>query len=174
MMNNTKNEKSNIEMASEDLFNFAIDRQDVKALMSHLPKISDAVRATVEHELQILKIISVGWGLSYYLEEGSQKGQLTALYWQAVHDFSKSLSQTTELLIHEDIKFFETVKDRFDQYLQEMQKQPDAPEPAVVIGPEFAKNCGNGDDVHTVMVGSRMFIAAVGEVKAYIEEIKLG
>jgi hypothetical protein len=173
MMDNSKNEKSNIELAGENLFNFAIDRRDVKALMSHLPKISDAVRATIEHELQILKIISVGWSLSYYLEDGSQKGQLTALYWQAVHDFSKSLSQTTELLIHEDIKFFETVKERFDAYLQKMQKNPDAPEPAVVIGPEFSRVCGDADDVHTVMAGSKMFISTVGEVKAYLEEIKL-
>ena len=172
-MEHSNNEKSNIELASEDLFNFAIDRQDVKALMLRLPITSDAERATVDHELQILKIISVGWSLSYYLEDSPQKNQLTALFWQAVHDFSKSFSQTTELLIHEDINFFGTLKDRFDLYLREMQKKPDAPEPAVVIGPEFAKLCGDAENVHTVMAGSRMFISTVGEVKAYLEKIKL-
>lgn len=172
-MNDSKNKKSNIELASEDLFNFAFDREDVKALMSRLPKSSDAERATIDHELQILKIISVGWSLSFYLEDSLPKNQLTAFFWQAVHEFSKSLSQTTELLIHADIDFFGTLKERFDVYLNEMQQNPDAPEPAVVIGPKFARLCGNADDVHIVMAGSRMFMSTVGMVKAYLEKIKL-
>ena len=160
-------------MAGEELFNFAIDRRDVKALSERLPPATDAQRATVEHELQMLKIISVGWGLSFYLDNNPQKNQLAAFFWQAVHDFSQRLSQTTELLIHEDIDFFSTLKSRFDVYLSQLQKKPDAPEPAVVIGPEFAKFCGDADDVHNVMAGSRMFISTIGEVKAYLEKIKL-
>jgi len=55
-----------------------------------------------------------------------------------------------------------------------MTQKPDAPEPAVVIGPEFARTCGNMDDVFTVMTGSRMFIATIGSVKEYLDTIKLG
>lgn len=172
-MNDSANEKSNIELAGEDLFNFAIDRKDVKALMSRLPEFPDAERATIDHELQILKIISVGWSLSFYLEDSPQKSQITAFFWQAMHEFSRGLSQTTELLVHADIDFFGSLKERFDIYLEKMQQNPEAPEPAVVIGPEFARLCNQDDDVHIVMAGSRIFISTVGMVKAYLEKIKL-
>lgn len=160
-------------MAGKDLFNFAIDRRDVSTIMDRFPGESKSQRATVEHELQILKIISVGWSISYYLVDSPLKRELTASFWKAVHDFSVSLSQTTELLIRQDIDFFATVRDRFDMYLREMQKNTDAPEPAVIIGPEFARVCGDTEDAHMVMAGSRMFISAVVEVKVYLEETKL-
>ena len=160
-------------MVAEDLFNFAIDRKDVKDIVTRFPEASDTRRANLEHELQILKIISIGWSLSFYLVDSPLKRELTAHFWQSVHAFSKSLSETTNLLIHQDIDFFQTVRDRFDQYLGEMKKKVDAPEPAVVIGPEFARICEDAEDVHVVMAGSRMFISTVGEVKAYLEEARL-
>lgn len=172
-MGDINKNKSKIEMAGEDLFNFAIDRRDVVDIMARLPGTSDSQRATLEHELQILKIISVGWSLSFYLEESPLKSELVAHFWQLVHEFSISLSQTTELLIHQDVNFFETVRSRFDRYLGEMQKKTDASEPAVVIGPEFARICGDAQDVHGVMAGSRMFISTTIEVKSYLEEAKL-
>ncbi len=172
-MEESEKKKSKLEMAGEDLFNFAIDRQDVMNLMTRLPEPAKDRRAAIEHELQLLKIISVGWSLSYYLPNSSQKDELTAFYWQLIHEFSKSLSQTTELLLHQDMDYFEMVKNRLDAYIQQMQERPDAPEPAVVIGPEFARVCGTPEDVHTVMVGSKIFIATVGEVKTYLERIKL-
>jgi len=54
-------EHSEEKKAGEDLFNFAIDREDAKMLMAHLPEEADIKRSTVEYELQILKIISIGW-----------------------------------------------------------------------------------------------------------------
>jgi len=58
-------------------------------------------------------------------------------------------------------------------YVNAMALKPDAPEPAVVIGPEFARICGNEADIFTFMAGSKMFISATGKVKAYLEAIKL-
>ncbi|MFO7970550.1 MAG: hypothetical protein R6U40_02230 [Desulfobacterales bacterium] len=46
----------------------AIDPEDVRALMAYLLKESDIQRDKVENELQVLKIITVGWSISYYLE----------------------------------------------------------------------------------------------------------
>ncbi|MBW2647196.1 MAG: hypothetical protein JRE23_13685, partial [Deltaproteobacteria bacterium] len=71
------------------------------------------------------------------------------------------------------IDYFQILEDRLDMYVDAMAKNTDASEPAVVIGPEFAGVCGNVDEVFTVMTGSRMFIATVGGVKQYFEEIKL-
>ena len=172
-MNDTEKAKSPIEKVSETLLNFAVTREDVKWLAANLPKETVINRAKVEYELQILKIISVGWSISYYLENSPQKNQLTALFWQAVFEFAQSLSETTELMIGQDIDYFQVLRERLDMYLAAMAEQPDAPEPAVVIGPQFAQTCGDADDAFVVMTGSRLFIATVGGVKAYLEEIKL-
>ena len=172
-MENSEKKKSGIEEAREDLLSFAIDREDVKWLMAHLPQEAKIKRGKVEYELQILKIISVGWSLSYYLENSPQKNQLLELYWKAVYEFSKSISTTTGLMIGHDIDYFQILKDRLDMYVDAMTKKPDAPEPSVVIGPEFARACGNVDDIFMVMTGSKMFISTTGRVKEYLEAIKL-
>ena len=172
-METLEKEKSGIEKVGEDLFNFAVDREDVKTFMAILPKDADIKRSTVEYELQILKIISVGWSLSYYLESSPQKSQLAELYWKAIQEFSQNISATTGLMIGQDIDYFQILKDRLDMYVDAMDQKPDAPEPAVVIGPEFARTCGNVDDVYTVIAGSRMFITVIRNVKQYLEAIKL-
>jgi hypothetical protein len=66
MVKNSADKKTEIEKAGEALFNFAVDREDVKALVANLPEETDIQGVTVEYELQILKIISVGWSISYY------------------------------------------------------------------------------------------------------------
>ena len=165
--------KSEIEKAGEDLFSFAIDREDVKWLAVQLPEEAEIKRGKVEYELQILKIISVGWSISYYLENSPQKNQLLELYWNAVYEFSQSISTTTGLMIGHDIDYFQILKDRLDMYVDAMAKKPDVPEPAVVIGPEFARTCGNVDDIFTFMTGSKMFIATIRRVKEYLEAIRL-
>ncbi len=172
-MENSEKEKTGIEKAGEDLFNFAVDREDIKTLMAHLPEVAEINPSTVEYELQILKIISIGWSISYYLENRSQKNQLSKVYWKAIHEFSHNISTTTELMIGQHIDYFQILKDRLDMYVSAMKNKLDAPEPAVVIGPEFARACGNMDDVYTIMTGSRMFIATVASVKEYLGIIKL-
>jgi hypothetical protein len=52
-MENSQNKKSAIEKTGEDLFDFAIDREDVKWLMERLPPEADVKRTTVEYELAI-------------------------------------------------------------------------------------------------------------------------
>ena len=74
-MEKQEKKPSKIEQAAEDLFNYAIDREDVKWLMGNLAKEADIKWTSVEYELPILKIISVGWSLSYYLAGGPQKDE---------------------------------------------------------------------------------------------------
>ena len=172
-MDNTEKDKSLVERAGEDLFNFAVDREDIKTFIAHLPHEVQCKPATVEYELQILKIISVGWSISFYLENHPHKSELAELFWKTVLEFSENLSETTGLMTGHDIDYFQILKDRLDMYVAALTEKPDATEPAAVIGPEFARACGNIDDVYTVMTGSRMFIAIVGSVKEYLETIKL-
>ena len=172
-MNHTKEIKSELEKAAADLLDFAIDREDVKWLMDRLSQDADIKRVTVEYELQILKIIGVGWSLSYYLENSPQKTELLEKYWGAINEFSQGISTTTEYMIGQNIDYFQILKDRLDKYVTALSKNPDAPEPAQVIGPEVARICGNVDDIFTFMTGSKMFISTINKVKAYLEVIKL-
>jgi len=165
--------KSGIEQAVEDLFNFAVDREDIKALIASLHESADITRESVEYELQILKIISVGWAIPYYLGNSPQKDLIGACYWQAVQNFAQSLSETFGLMVGHPIDYFQILKDRLDTYVNALQQQSDASEPAAVIGPEFAEACGNRDDIFTVMIGSRMFLAVIGGVKYYLETLKM-
>jgi len=172
-MDTTEKDISLFEQAGEDLFNFAVDRQDVKTLIAHLPHEVQCKPATIEYELQILKIVSVGWSVSFYLENNRYKDELAEVFWKAVHGFAGSLSETTGLMTGHDIDYFQILKDRLDIYVAALSEKPEATEPAAVIGVEFARACGNADDVFTIMTGSRMFIAAVGSVKEYLETINL-
>jgi hypothetical protein len=171
-MRNQKNAEWVIEQVGEDLFNFAVDRADVKTLLEYLPKETDVMRSKVEYELVILRIVSVGWSISYFLENSPHKNRLAELYWKAVHAFSQSISSTTGLMTGRDIDYFQVLRDRLDTYVEAMRRKPGAPAPSVVMGPEFARACGNVNDVHTVMTGTRMFIATVKGVKEYFEMIK--
>ncbi len=164
--------KPDIEKTGEDLFNFAIDRNDVKYLTNSHPEESRAKRHTVEYELQILKIITVGWAISFFLDNFVQKDRLSELYWKGIQEYSHSISTTTELFIGQDINYFQILKDRLNTYVQKMEKYPEAPEPAVVIGPEFARACGTIDDVYAVMAGSRMFKTTIASVKEYLHHKK--
>lgn len=172
-MTNSTEKKTEIEKAGEDLLDFAVDREDVNWLMGRLPEQADIKRVTVEYELQILKIISIGWSLSYYLENSPPKTELLELYWNSINEFSQSISTTTEYMIGQHVDYFQILKDRLERYVAALEKHPDAAEPALVVGPEFARICGNVDDIFTFMTGSKMFISTINNVKTYLEAIKL-
>jgi len=167
--------KINIEVrkTGDDLFNFAVDRDDIKTLMANLPEEDIARRTSIEYELQILKIISVGWAIVYYLENSPYKDDIAAFFWEIVHKFSHDISATTGLMTGQDIDYFKKLKECLNIYVNALAKQTDAREPAAVIGPEFARICGNIDDIYTIMAGSRMFIITIGSIKEYLELIKL-
>ena len=166
-------EKSPIEQAARDLFNFAIDRTDIKEILGGLHDQADINRNTVEYELPLLKIITVGWSISYFINHEPYKDDVSEIFWNAVREFAIGISDTTGLMTGTDIDYFQLIKDRLNLYVDAMNENTDAPEPAVVIGPEFAGACGNREDVFTVMTGARMFIATAGSVKSYLEEVKL-
>lgn len=170
-METDNEERSEIEKAGKDLFDYAIDREDVKWLLAHLPWEADVNRNTVEYELQILKIISVGWSVSYYLENSAYKEPLSEIYWNEIRAFSGQLSETSGLIAGASIDYFQTLKDRLDQYVSALSEKTDANEPARIIGPEFAAVCGAADDIFTFMTGSKMFVHTIARVKEYLETV---
>lgn len=173
-MTATEETKLWVEQAGEALFSFAIDREDVKILVKHLPKDVSCKPATVEYELQLLKIISTGWSISFFLDKNPLKDRLAEFYWQSIHDFAAKLSETTELMTGHALDYFQVATDRLDMYVAALADKPEALEPAAVIGPEFARQCGNDEDIYTVMTGSRMFVLTVARVKEYLESVRPG
>jgi len=166
-------EKSPVELAAQDLFDFAVDREDIKAVMETLHPNAQAPRHAIEYELVMLKIISVGWSLAYFLEHSPHKTRLSEHFWAAIREFSLTVSTTTGLMTGQDIDYFQILKDRLNVYVAAMNEKTEAREPSVVMGPAFARTCGNPDDVFAIMAGSRLFISTIGRIKAYLEEIKL-
>jgi hypothetical protein len=161
--------KSEIESICADLFNYAIDREDIKYLIALLPWESTIKRSKADYELQILKIITVGWTLSYQLQDHPLKEILTERFWLAMQEFSHNLSETTSLMIGQDINYFDTLKQRLDKYVAAISDHPEATEPAPVIGTAFARCCGDKNDLFVFMTGSKMFLSATSRVKQYLE-----
>lgn len=155
---------------AEVLFNYAVDREDVKWLMGQLNAQADVSRHTVEYELQILKIISVGWSIAYHLENSVKKKPLLEDFWTAVKQYAQQLSQTTEMMIGQDIDYFKVLRERLDIYLAAMAQSDEKNDPAAVIGPAFAVNCGSAEDLFTRMTGAKMFMSVVSRVKTYLDK----
>lgn len=161
-----------MEQAGEDLFNYAIDREDVKWLLANLSAASETDRGKVEYELQILKIISVGWTISYHLDEGADKAALLSSYWALIHELAQNLSTTTGVLYDRPVDYFQAIRDHLDLYLKAMADNPEAREPAAVIGPEFARICGNANDIETIACGTRLCVTVMARVKDYLDAVR--
>ncbi len=173
-MSTAKQIKTDFDQAGEDLFNFAIEREDVKWLLGQLPTETSVKLATVEYELQILKIISVGWGISYFLEGAPRKKEMLGkLFWEAVNKFSKGLSETTGLMVGQQIDYFEILKTRLDCYVAAMADNASAGDPTAVIGPAFAELCGNREDIFAALTGAKMFNTTTNRVRQFLEALKL-
>lgn len=169
IMEQTKSLYKGIEKSGHDLFSYAVDRDDVKALVGFLPHGSGVEPGKVEYELQILRVISVGWAIAYCLQDSPHKNPLADYYWRAVRDLSQGVSSAAGFMIGQDIDYFRILKDRLDSYVSALSRRPDASEPAAVIGPEFARLCGNADDVYVVLSGSRMFATVISRVGEYLD-----
>ena len=73
-MNASKNETPtfpedgiSVEELARNLASSAIDRGDLKEIIGALPSENALNLTTVEYELGILKILSVGWGIAFYM-----------------------------------------------------------------------------------------------------------
>ncbi len=172
-MATAKNSSTGLEKVSESLVNFSVDRDDLNRIMTMLPEDEAINRVTVEYEIPLLKIVSVGWAIAYFMEDRPEKETLLESFWQAIDEFSKGLSDVTNLTTGADINYFHMIKERVDTYVQTLNMQPDAKDPAAVIGPTFAGICNTPDNIHVIMTGTRVFNAAIIGVKEYLSHINI-
>lgn len=168
----TKEEEALIRQATEDLFNYAIDREEVKWLMERLHQESEINRTAVEYELGVMKIVAIGWAISFHLEGSPCKKNLLTGFWNRIFEFSNGLSETAGTMTGTRIDYFQVLKERLDQYVNAIATSHGAKtanEPAAVIGPKFAAICGNSEDIYTRMTGVRMFMTNVSRVGQYLK-----
>ncbi len=161
-------EKEQLTIIVEDLCEYALNRDDIKWITDSVPDSAELSSNKLEYELQLLKIITVGWSLSYFLQDESAKAKVVEPFWKNIHQISGGLSQATSMFIGKDIDYFEILKSRLDGYVLAMSRAKDD-NPVSAIGPEFAELCGYPDDLFAFTAGSKMFMAALGGVKEYLQ-----
>ena len=159
-------EKERTAIITEDLCQYALDREDIMWIKGTVPDSADPDK--LEYELQLLKIITIGWSLSYFLQEDPLKKDIVEHFWHNMHEISQGLSRTTSLFIGKDINYFNILRSRLDSYVLAMSRTGDH-NPAQAIGPEFAELCSSPQDLFTSMAGSRMFMSALGGVRQYLQ-----
>ena len=155
--------------AGEQLFQFAIDRGDMKAILDTLPLQEPQKRSALEYEIQLLRIISVGWSVAFFLSEDILKGPIGQLFWEHVRTFATTLSSSASLTVGSDIDYFDILKQRLDYYVGTLERAGQTSQPATVIGPAFAKACGDQDDPCAILAGSKMFAHTIHAVREYLQ-----
>jgi hypothetical protein len=163
-----------IQEIGESLANFSLDRESVQFALSRLPDEPSINKVTIEYEIQLLKILSVGWAISYFMEDHLEKSPLIKKFWDVLFEFSKNLSSVTSLTIGKEVDYFKALKERIDIYLKALSEVPHVKDPASVIGPTFARLCENTDNVHVIMAGNRIFHLSLEGVKHSLESVFSG
>ena len=172
-MESEQNEKGGLETMCKNLAEYAVDREDIKAMVQCLPKDQNINTVTLDYELQLLKIITVGWSLTVYMENHPQKLQAAELFWSMIRDFSKEISTVTELMIGHNVDYFNLLKERFDYYVSSLTKAVNNDDPASAIGPAFAESCKDKDNPFINLTGARIFTYSTQAVREYLDSLGL-
>lgn len=152
----------------EELVEYAMDRAETRFLLDHWPRSQSTQPVRLEYELQILKIITIGWSLAYFLGHNPGGTNLQDRFWQAVRQLAAEVSAATNLIIGQDIDYFSALKERLDQYVAAMNRQTRQLEPAQVVGPEFAGLCGDRHDILIRTAGGKMFNNTLMRIRQYL------
>ncbi len=174
-MNNVKNQDITAPHLARNLANFAIDRTDLKELLGTLPREHGLNLTTVEYELGILKILSVGWGISFYMPASDKhKATVSRGFWETIREISQNISTLTETATGKQIDYFAILKERLDLYLDQMQSAPESTtDPTAVIGPMFAGSCKAPDNAAAILTGTKMFALTLGSVREYLNSVNI-
>lgn len=170
LMTGTENTDDIIVRAGEQLFQFAIDRGDMQSILDALPLEVPEKRVALEYEIQLLRIISVGWAIAFFLADNQLKTPLGQRFWENIRAFSTTLSTSASLTAVPDIDYFDILKQRLDLYVDALDSAGQVPEPATAIGPAFAGVCGDENDALAALAGSKMFSHTINAVREYLDE----
>lgn len=168
-MNRTENIDALASRAGEQLFQFAIDRGDMQAILNSLPPAMQEKRVALEYEIQLLRIISVGWAIAFFLADDRLKNPVGQNFWENIRAFAATLSSSASLTVGTDIDYFDTAKQRLDFYVGTLDSAGGIDQPAMAIGPAFAEVCGDKNDACAILAGSKMFTHTIHAVREYLQ-----
>ncbi|HSO20755.1 MAG TPA: hypothetical protein VLT88_14930, partial [Desulfosarcina sp.] len=160
-----------VRRAGEQLFRFAIDRGDMQTILDALPVQTQTRRVAMEYEIQMLRIVTVGWAIAFFLAEDRMGAPLGASFWEHVRAFSETLSSSAALAANAAIDYFDVLKQRLDHYVDALNAAGKISDPAMAVGPAFAEACGYKQDACAVLAGSKMFSHTVHAVHDYLDGI---
>ncbi|MCP4117200.1 MAG: hypothetical protein GY737_17740 [Desulfobacteraceae bacterium] len=173
-MGRSKKEPISIEEVANNLATYAINRDELKQMIEAIPQDNDLNMATLEYELQILRILSVGWAISFYMPQSPEKKSLSLVFWENIKEISTNISTIMESTTGQAIDYFTILKERLDVYVKAMQEnQEDVSEPTSIMGPAFAGACGIPDNAIAILIGTKMFTFCLGGVKEYLESLEI-
>jgi len=164
--------KEGIEKLSDDIFNFAIAREDLKKEIENIPEDSSANIVAVEYEIQLLKILSAGWSISFFMGQHPDKNHVAEAFWNSIQEFSRNLSLMTSATTGKEIDYFNIIRNRVNIYVNALSHFSNVHDPSAVIGPTFAKLCGSEEDIHTINAGKNTFNHCLRNVKFLVETVK--
>lgn len=156
-----------------NLAEYAVEREDITILVNGLPKDLGINTVTVDYELQLLKIIAVGWSLTAFMADHPDKTRAAEQFWSLIRDFSKDISNVTGMMIGHTIDYFQLIKDRLDYYVASLDRAVKSDDPASAIGPAFAESCTDPDNPFITITGARMFNYTTATVKDYLGSLGL-
>lgn len=166
-------QRISMEEAVQYLVNYSTDRSDLMACMEYLSEDVKIDRADIETEMQLLKIVSVGWSISYLSGESPIQKALNACFWNFVRDLSGSISTMIKESMDKDVDYFTTLKERFETYVNGLNQFPDIKDPGPIVGQVFAGLCGDVSDAYLLIAGKRMFHDCLAEVKDYLVSVEI-
>lgn len=168
-MGSAKKEPDTLENICKNLAEYAVNRDEIKDLVTTLPGDQGINTITVDYELQLLKIVTIGWSISVYMVSNPKKSLFEVKFWELIREFSRDISNVTNLMIGQDIDYFDLIKNRFDTYLDAMEKSDSKADPASAIGPAFAELSKEKDNPFVIISGARLFNYSVRATKEYLE-----
>jgi hypothetical protein len=162
-----------VEQVIHTLLNFCVNRDELKGILGRIPMDAGIDRVAVEYELQLLKIVSVGWGLLFFLENDPMKEALSETFWNGVQVFSGAISSLATNSIGKEVDYFEVLKARLSTYVNALEHFPDVADPAAVVGPTFAMICGSDDHPEVISAGRRVFSSSLAGVGHYLDSVEI-
>ncbi|PID40563.1 MAG: hypothetical protein CR984_02545 [Proteobacteria bacterium] len=168
-MTDKQQAESMVDRTGDALFQFAIDRNDMHAILDALPPTAADKRSQLEYEIQLLRIVAVGWAITYYLADHAVKTTLGQYYWEAVRSLSATLSTSASTAAGAEVDYFDIIRQRMDHYVKALDAAGQITDPTLAIGPAFAEASGDRDDACAMLAGSKMFAHTIRSVRDHLD-----
>jgi hypothetical protein len=168
-MTDLRQQEIAVDSAGDRLFQFAIDRGDMNAILDALPPETADRRSQLEYEIQLLRIVAVGWAIPYFLAGHGIRTRLGQCYWEAIRSLSATLSTSASVTASKPVDYFDIIRQRMDHYVGALDAAGKITDPTLAIGPAFAGICGDRDDACAMLAGSKMFAHTIRSVREYLD-----